>query len=362
MRPHSLITDRSLACLFITGLLVFGPTPAKATYTVIDDDLYPTTVIEARSAPQKQVLPEHYMVPFQKDRSPLDSSGRAVLASLIPHMRNASIRIVGRPDAMIYKTGKLGIIAQNRAINIRDYLTRQGVPASSITFEIDNTPNPQPNGSSYPCDIYITVPDAVAPSPSTVNYVSRYEQPQPITQPSQLPPALTYPPTQAYAPTKTTTTLPAADPLVQYINQAVQSGQMQPAVALDLLRTLMESTAKHGGQQLSQQPAAQITLQRPQAPEPAPQFVATPSLVRNENWVLDNKLTLRDNVDAWSKLAGWKPSVWEAANYYQVTTTTKIGGGFPDVLRKIADSTGLNICAKTREKYVRITDANMPCK
>lgn len=95
---------------------------------------------------------------------------------------------------------------------------------------------------------------------------------------------------------------------------------------------------------------------------PMPAIIAATSTVRKESWVLDKNLTLRGNVDAWSKQAGWNPSVWDASNYYQITVTSTIEGDFPDILRQIADSTGLNICAKKRERYVRVTDPNVSCK
>lgn len=94
---------------------------------------------------------------------------------------------------------------------------------------------------------------------------------------------------------------------------------------------------------------------------PAPTIIAATSTMRKESWMLDKNLTLRDNVDAWSKHAGWNPSVWDASNYYQITVTSTIEGDFPDILRQIADSTGLNICARKRERYVRVTDPKVPC-
>jgi len=103
-------------------------------------------------------------------------------------------------------------------------------------------------------------------------------------------------------------------------------------------------------------PAIAIT-----APSIAPTIIAATTTMRKESWVLDKNLTLRGNVDTWSKQAGWNPSVWDASNYYQITVTSTIEGDFPDILRQIADSTGLNICARKRERYVRVTDPKVPC-
>lgn len=352
MRTTSPASGHLKAYLLVAGLLILASATANASYTVIDDDLLPTSALESRST-QKAHAPEHFAVPFPREATLVGVSTRAVLDALLPQMRNATVRIVGRPDAQGYSNGKLSVIARNRAINMRDYLTRQGIPANNILIESDNSPNPQPNGSSYPSDIYITRADGRGSSSRLASYATSAVPPEPaLVQPARY--AASQSQNVAPAPSAAN---PARDQLIQFINQAVESGQMLPSVALKLLQTLMEANSNNGLQQVSRQPAIQST----RAP-PAPQIVAAPALPRNERWVLDNKLTLKDNIDAWSKTAGWNPVTWEASNYYQVTTTSTIEGGFPDVLRKIADSTGLNICAKTRERYVRVTDANVSCK
>lgn len=335
--------------LLIVASFGVATSSANASYTVIDDDLLPTSVAESRST--QQALALHYTVPFAKNRSPLTLSGRITLDTLIPQMSNASIRIVGRPDAMSYTSGKFALLAVNRGNNMRDYLMRQGIPSSSITVANDNTPNPQLNGSIYPSEIYITRTENNARfSAASYALAKTYSSTQTTPQPQR---AIYQAPIVAPA-------NPARDQLIQFINQAVQSGQMEPAIALKLMHTLMESEpnnpSQFGGQRISAQTPA------PQPQTPAPQFIATSFLARNETWVLDKKLTLRDNVDAWSKSAGWNPSVWDASNFYQITANSTLEGGFPDVLRQIADSTGLNICAKKREKYVRVTDSTVSCK
>jgi hypothetical protein len=138
---------------------------------------------------------------------------------------------------------------------------------------------------------------------------------------------------------------------------------MDPVVAVRLMRTLAADAdigVPSQGTTASRVPAQWQPAAQP-LPAAKPLFVATPAYASNQNWVLDKNLTLRDNIDAWSKQSGWNLVVWEAANFYQVTATTNLDGTFPGVLRQIADSTGLNICAKVREKYVRVTDSSVPC-
>jgi len=147
---------------------------------------------------------------------------------------------------------------------------------------------------------------------------------------------------------------------------------MDASVALTLISRLLNEQANKSAQlapvyspALIAAPtptlAAPQPLAQPTAPALSPLFVATPSLARRSSWALDKTQTLRDNLNTWAKIAGWNPFQWDASNYFQVTTSTTLEGTFPDVLRQIADSTGLNICARSNEKYVRVTDAGISC-
>ena len=314
--------------------LLASPT-AHAVYTVIDDDLYPTSMLEARAklfAPVSE--PDHFSISFRKSQSALGASGFAALNAILPNLRNGTIRIVGRVDATPYSIEKQGSLARNRAINIRDFLVNAGIPLSNITIVADNNPNPQSNGSLYPSDIYVTRSQARGQQLNPRDSLDANEELVSSSRP--------------YATTTSATNLvsqPTSNnsgnaQLVQYINQAVRSGQMTPDVAVQLLRAIVL-----GGTTSSSQTG------QPSSPMPAP----------TTQWLLDKKLTLKDNIDAWAKSSGWNPTVWEASAFFEVTNTTTIEGGFPDVLRKVADSTGLNICAKKREKFVRVTNANVAC-
>lgn len=338
-------TARTWTTIFFAAGLTFATSVAHAGYTVIDDDLLPTSFTEV-------AVPAHYLVSFTKRGSSLTDVGRNMLDAVLPLLRGATIRVVGRPDATVYSRGKLAQLARARANNIRNYLTRQGVPAESITVEIDDTPNPQPSGSVYPCDLYVTR--------STDRALTRPAMYVPQNAPPAYVAASSYvqPPRPAPQPAPVTG---SRDRLIQYINQAVSSGEMEPAVALRLLRSEMESDRNNVG---SAMPAQQAQQQwRGEVPAaPAPRYAPQQLTAHNETWVLDKRLTLRENLDLWSRQAGWSPTVWEASSAFQITATSNVDGTFPSILRQVAESTGLNICAKVRERYVRVTDANVSCK
>lgn len=90
---------------------------------------------------------------------------------------------------------------------------------------------------------------------------------------------------------------------------------------------------------------------------------AAPVPEKKRMWGLDATKTLHENLDAWTREAGWNPIIWDASNPYKVRLNTdSIEGEFPEVLRKISKATGLNICATRRDRYVRVTDSGVPCK
>lgn len=143
---------------------------------------------------------------------------------------------------------------------------------------------------------------------------------------------------------------------------------MAPSVALQLMRALLAEANKElqqinaGGQTLPTPPPPFLPTPPPPAPAPNPVQAQLPMIIQKQEWILNKSMTLRDNIDAWLKIADWNPSLWEAANFYEITTTSTVNGGFPDVLRQIADSTGLNICVNNGKKTVRVTDSTASCK
>lgn len=340
-------------------------TSAHATYTVIDDDLYPTAALMARDRISDSSSTEKFKVIFNRGSSVVGPNARLYIDDLIARIQVADqIRIIGRPDSAAATNNKQQrSLGMARAYALRAYLVKAGIPSSSIEVEMDSNGNPLAASGISPAEIVITTLRDYRPSfadqapvqqeraiPRTYRYLNQDAEPRPA-------PAVSVR-SAAEAPQQALVTRsPSDERLVQYINQAVQTGQMLPAVAVQILRSLAEANF------------SSVTAQQsPIAPVASPQALAAPAPgtinrdpMRADRWVLDARLTLKDNVDKWSEASGWKPTDWRAGNFYQVTTTTTLDGAFPDVLKRIADSTGLNICAIPREKLVRVTDATVPC-
>lgn len=368
MRPKLFSARRSVVP--IVGMLALI-TNAHATYTVIDDDLYPTAAVEARDRSVDDRSGEKFKVTFNRGSSVVGPMARSFIDDLIPRMQAAyRIRIVGRTDyASSTENKKQHSLGTARASALRSYLIQAGIPSNIIQVDLDATGNPLASSGISPAEIIVTnsrdsgpsVVDQVraqyrAQQETAIPHAYQYVNQAPEAAARSAPLAPVNVVAQAQAPA---TRSPSDERLIQYINQAVQTGQMLPSVAAQILRSLAE--ANTGTQQAqptaAPAPQAQVILAAYPATTPINRAPA-----RVERWVLDARLTLKDNLDEWSKASGWHPTAWEAGNFFQVTNTTTLDGAFPDVLKRIADSTGLNICAIPREKYVRVTDSNVPCR
>lgn len=355
--------------LYITGvLLAITTTPAHAVYTVIDDDLMPTAPTEQPAAPI------HATIPFYKEHSPLATTGKATLDALIPQLRNATaIKIIGRPDARAYAQGKIADLARNRAINIRNYLTRAGVSGNIIAIEVDNSPNPQSNGSVYPCDLYISTANTSA-APQPVQYQQSSYQPTPpvfkqtVTQ-NFYPTAPAAQP--AYAPLSIEITAPRApqqpaqpasastDQVMNFINRAVQSGQMAIDVALKLIRRLIESENSNTSDayQQARNPAPVAYAPAPAVAQPtnALGLSAAPDTVRAQEWTLTPDKTLKDNIEAWAARVNYTLK-WNAKNPYRVGRTSTLPGDLFDVIDRVATTVGVDMSVSHKTRTIYIND------
>jgi outer membrane protein OmpA-like peptidoglycan-associated protein len=351
MRSRKHFATRSLA--LVAGALAMA-TSAHATYTVVDADLYPTKALEGRERPPEVPTTDRFKVGFTKTSATLGPIARTFVDGLVPRMQSAAhIRIVGHIDsAVTTDNDKQHMLAMTRASGLRHYLARAGVPASIIEIDADGTGNSQASSGISSAEVYIT--DKLDPHYSVTTQAR--SQIREAAEPA-IPHSYRFLPDAQQA-----NAAPAAAPrqssderVIEFINRAVQSGQMQPAVAAQILRSLAEAGTSNGTAAAIDGQPSQVAYA---APVPAPHAPARLDIPR---WTLDSRLNLKENLNAWATASGWHPVVWEASNFYQVTHTTTLDGAFPDVLKRIADSTGLNICARIADKVVRVTDGNVPC-
>jgi hypothetical protein len=411
-----------LAVMLATVIVNTG---AYAAFTIIDDDLLPTAVADARQQALMRQSPamqqsasdsQQHEIPFFKGSGQLGPLGRQTIDKLLPVLKTAErITIVGRTDAIpVYIQSKAEAedktipLAAVRAEAIRQYLVRQGISAALIVKAPDNTtPNPQANGSIYPS--YLTVDKSVSAINGSGNYVSTLTPalsvvnvPYSVYTPNQSA-------TQNYAPA--TSPLPTTTSALAKVCSELQPAPQTEALAIETIRKVMDlaiagnydpqsvkvllENAYAASRKAAPQANLSITPQTPTSPFPirnavpannntaiagiqpiqpmsanvtattpipgVPLFVAASATVAKPTWKLEPGKTLRDNLDTWSKTAGWNPSLWQASNYFQVTHDTTLEGDYLDVIRQLAESTQLNMCARRHERYVRVTDASIPC-
>lgn len=321
--------------------------------------------------PESKLITEHFMIPFAKMRSPLTSIGRVSLDKIVAQLDGGLIQIVGRPDEIVYKQGKLGAIPQNRANNIRDYLVQKGVPPKSISISIDTVPNLLVD-SIYPSDVYLTHRQV---EPFRVQSVMQQKQV------ASIPPVIRAEPLVERHELAALPENQAQASLIKWVLRLVQMKQLSSEAAVRIINDLAGESAPTETQaqavpqvlpapaQRSAPPVAEVKpvfeaqpeVKKP-VPPPAMLFVAATATIRKPLWVLDTGKTLKENLDAWAKQAGWNAPEWLASNFFQVTSASTLDGEFIDVLGQISDATKLNICITQREKRLKVIDSNISCK
>jgi len=356
-------TSQTIAQLTAASILLLACSfTAQATYVIVDDELMPTP------APAQTTI--HYTIPFAKDRSPLVRDGRNALDAIIPQMRgDQTIRIVGRPDANIYVQGKLAQLASNRANIMRNYLMHAGISGNNISIDVDNTPNPQANGSLYPSDIYITrqsdnrgqqtyfpasqtqpstgmqpyTPPAPAPA------VQSLYTPMPVTQPAYQQPYIPQPAPQTVAPATQPIAFTNADKIareqiVRYISRAAQTGQMDPIAALKMIQILS------GADNTTPQAI------NASAPQSNNQFgiAAAGSAPRPQEWMLTPDKTLKANIETW--LAGNYNLQWNSADPYHIGHQTILTGDLLETVDKVVTAAGLSMSVSQKNRIIYINN------
>lgn len=97
---------------------------------------------------------------------------------------------------------------------------------------------------------------------------------------------------------------------------------------------------------------------------PAPATVFQSAPVSNR-WLIDPRLTLRENVEAWTKQAGWNSVVWEAADY-QMVAPAQFDGSFSSpegplarLIQAYSESDQpLKVRLLTQDKVVHVSNRN----
>lgn len=164
-----------------------------------------------------------FTVPFAKRTSALSQEAILQLVTLLPQIAGAKVCIVGRPDVHFRDKNYISTLASNRAKKIREYLTLNGVPMTSISLSYSNTPNPPLNGGLMSSDITIYAPIQDLSSGVTPNSSSLKPKNRPAS------------------PLIQSSSNPGKNQIIEYIATAYTAGQIAPDVALDLLKLIQSA-------------------------------------------------------------------------------------------------------------------------
>lgn len=377
--------------LIIGTLLIFTPFAARAGYTVMDDDLFPTNAVPASVAasqaarlqrttslptpvphsaptpldshPANQISSstyaaayaavnnpapvadegETYTLLFRKGVWGLNDEGASAAADLLSLMADKKIIIIGRPDSVANK-----YLATQRATYMKNWYIRQGVPATQIETRIKNVPTPAINGQ-FPVDIQIlgqqrsrTAPQPITPTRAVDGGIRTTVTPQGIA-------SRAIPTTNTVAIIAT----PPVDARIDMIRQIViasQAGRIDPKSALATILEILANSSTATPPAAKTAPGAEFGLE------------ATPETARPKEWVLSKDKTLKDNAVDWAKAEGYEID-WRATNYFRVGRTQTLTGELLPTIDRVTTAASLDMGVWKKDRLIRICDkGDAACK
>jgi hypothetical protein len=119
---------------------------------------------------------------------------------------------------------------------------------------------------------------------------------------------------------------------VRQIVAISQNKTIRPEEAITLLSQFMAGSKfviPQSGNALQQQITSQTT-------ENTTPFTTLP--ISTPYWVLSKEKTLKENLEEWTKLAGWSEPVWKSHHNYQINFSSTVHGSLIDAIGQIAQS------------------------
>lgn len=320
-------------CLGISGFAI----SAHASYTVMDDDAGFAGNDSRVAANEYQQY--SFQILFLKHRSLLTSEGRMALDNALPYLRGKLIKIVAKSDATIYTGGKLASLVSNRAYRMRDYLIAHAIPAVNISIELDNSPNPQPNGSKYPS--YVNVVQK-----TSGNYSTSYSTPSPVAKLN------TSNKSQLQA-----DDLRARDMVISFVLSSAKNDLMAAPSALRLI-TILSDALPSSSVYAQTDSLSGVGFGSARDIQPYPMDIRATGQTntgRSMQWMLTPDKTLKENLETWASLANFS-LVWNAANPYKVGKVSVINGEVLDAIDRVIAAAGLSMSVSPKTSTIFIND------
>lgn len=283
----------ALSCLLLSSLF----NTAQAEYSVMYEELYPTTMMKSRAIEREKPRssPSSQPVLFIKGSRTLGPIGRSGLDTVARNAINEEITVVGRPDFAKNRINS-NSLALDRAASIRNYLVLKGVARNSITIETEEATDSEQNSSLH-TTYKVIQPAAFAVNPSN----AKDKEVRPLFIEKK-------PKTWAE--------------LRLLINKGLQSGEMSPSEVILLLRATADLETLNTEPQASPNSTSQANfpaqkLHPRMGPIVTNEVEALPVLVQPNvskiptidisKWeILVSDVTLKKTLERWAQLANWE--------------------------------------------------------
>lgn len=286
---------------------------ATAAFYVVDEP------IQIKSTVVEQTTP--YEIPFFKGLNSLGPKGSKAAAEVLTNARSAdTVEIIGRPDSANQSS-----LALLRSYALRDYLTSNGIDPAIITVSTSNARPQQRN--IFASNIILKRKQTTGLTTNVATARSMYDS-LPITSAGKT----------SAAPVSVATDVRIGT--LQRILKMAKDGIIAPADAINVMAELLEATK----------------VSAPATP--------TQIIVRQQNmadqitvsqWSLAANKSLRQNLNDWATLAGWKPLIWDIPSDFDVTYSSVIEGDFMVALEKVSTAANLDFFVRKSAKEIRVT-------
>lgn len=296
----------TLTCLLLGAM----SSHAQGEYVVMNDDLPPISMMQARIVAQERTgsnLNSH-SVQFVKGRSVLDARGINALDEIGRNANGASISIVGRPDSANCNKGMLPL-ARNRAMSMIEHLKSRGVATDNITIETTDILN-----CNLGSEVQVTYKQRPARNLYADYTLQRVSAGANANYAAPIPEIIFSADAEKKAQISTE--------LLNWISKGIQSGEISAVRAIELLRITSNLESSNEIKPLVQPLvikaiAAPIALTVPVI-QPVQVALAIPvetvkssySKLQEPNitkWeILESDITLEKTFARWSKLANWE--------------------------------------------------------
>lgn len=333
------------AVAFAIAAIFLTPFAAQAGFTVDEGAPRQTALNAMQIAPQPAKTQDISMdIALVPGRSWVALGGKSALKEALDEIKAAdAIRIT------TYAMRPANPAVQRmRAANIRAWLTANGVPASKIA-SVDQMDYYRDDPSGNTATLTLT-----QRAPARPQYAAQYaaEPAQPIR-----PATYSYTPDHpiqqqvAYQQPQFRTQDPDAKS-GQVINDKVKLTLVQKIVAMAQNKTVKpEDAVTMLAEILKMQEGASAAP----ALSPATANVVAVDLPRT--WTLDNKKTLRQNVEEWARIAKWEAPDWRSTTTFDFPYA-QLNGTFLDVLGQLAKAVpALDFNANRSARSLTVVDA-----